>query len=115
MRSKWEGEVEFDERLYAHDRRTYQKKNDMDTEDMTHNLTSEDFRLLLIAEDELTRIVVFRRIFPTEESWKYFQFIQGERYKYELMVKWEKIYAKERSHGRRIFESVARIGLHLNI
>lgn len=62
------------------------------------NLTGDDVRHLLQSEDELTVIGKFTRIFPTESTFAYLDFMDA-RYYNRLFDAWETKYHKNRDKG----------------
>lgn len=67
-------------------------------DEILENLTGDDVRHLTQAEDELTVIGNFERIFPTSQTHKYFCFME-KNYHNRLFDAWETKYEKNRSSG----------------
>lgn len=74
------------------------EKRDEYLSDILRVLTGDDVRHLLTAEDELTVIGDFERIFPTQHTHIYFQFMEP-RYYNRLFDAWEHRYEKNRVPG----------------
>ncbi|CAB3385792.1 Hypothetical predicted protein [Cloeon dipterum] len=79
------------------------------------NLTADDVRHLVQAEDELTQAGGFIRIFPTPYSHRYHQFFEGPRYYNMLFDAWETRYHSNRSPGISLLEDYCKEKYHLNI
>ena len=62
-------------------------------------LTPDDVRCLIRAEDELAQLTHFSRIFPTQDTHKYFTFFQQPRYHNLLLDAWEHKYGDCRAAG----------------
>lgn len=62
-------------------------------------LTPDDVRCLIRAEDELAQLTHFSRIFPTQDTHKYFTFFQQPRYHNLLLDAWEHKYGDYRAAG----------------
>lgn len=65
-------------------------------DDILRNLTPDDIRCLLIAEDELARSAPLERIFPSSSTYKYLQYIESPRYYNRLLDAWEHRYGGHR-------------------
>nr|XP_045584027.1 tubulin monoglutamylase TTLL4-like isoform X1 [Procambarus clarkii]XP_045584028.1 tubulin monoglutamylase TTLL4-like isoform X1 [Procambarus clarkii] len=79
------------------------------------NLTSDDVRHLLTAEDELQRAGKFMRIFPTAETYPYFGFLDKPRYYNRLMDAWENAYASCKEKAIERLESLCAEKFHLRV
>lgn len=80
------------------------------------NLTPDDVRTLMIAEDELARSAPLERIFPSATSHKYLKFIDTPRYHNRLLDAWEHQYGaslKTREEGIRMLQHFAEDRVHL--
>lgn len=71
-------------------------------DDILKDLTGDDVRHLIQAEDELTVIGSFERIFPTQYTHEYFQFMEP-RYYNKLFDAWETKYEDRRQSGMPIY------------
>merc|ERR1719397_2390051 len=79
-------------------------------------LTPDDTRQLVLAEDELATSRRFTRIFPTASSHRYFKFMEKPRYHNLLLSAWEQKYSGlERETGRSLLESLCRSKHHLKV
>merc|ERR1719361_2307951 len=79
-------------------------------------LTPDDTRQLVLAEDELATSRRFTRIFPTSSSHRYFKFMEKPRYHNLLLSAWEQKYSGlERETGRSLLESLCRSKHHLKV
>jgi len=79
-------------------------------------LTPDDTRQLVLAEDELATSRRFTRIFPTSSSHRYFKFMEKPRYHNLLLSAWEQKYSGlERETGRTLLESLCRSKHHLKV
>lgn len=79
-------------------------------------LTPDDTRQLVLAEDELATSRRFTRIFPTASSHRYFKFMEKPRYHNLLLSAWEQKYSGlERETGRALLESLCRSKHHLKV
>merc|ERR1712012_924164 len=83
---------------------------------MGDELTPDDTRQLVLAEDELATSRRFTRIFPTATSHRYFKFMEKPRYHNLLLSAWELKYSGlERETGRSLLESLCRSKHHLKV
>merc|ERR1719495_2935566 len=83
---------------------------------MLDELTPDDTRQLVLAEDELATSRRFTRIFPTATSHRYFKFMEKPRYHNLLLSAWELKYSGlERETGRSLLESLCRSKHHLKV
>lgn len=76
------------------------------------NLTGDDIRVLLQAEDELIVKGPFERIFPTAKTYKYLEFIEP-RYYNRLFDAWECMFEKNRKPGIKMLQSLCIQKVHL--
>lgn len=63
------------------------------------DLTQNDIRVLMLAEDELSRCGRFKRVFPSANSSKYLIFFDKPRYYNLLLDAWEQRYKNNRLEG----------------
>lgn len=82
--------------------------------DILTDLTGDDVRHLLKAEDEYVVKGRFERIFPTENSYKYLNFMEA-RYYNRLFDAWEHKYASNREEGIRVLQTLCAQKVHLKI
>jgi len=79
-------------------------------------LTPDDTRQLILAEDELATSRRFTRIFPTASSHQYFRFMDKPRYYNLLLSAWEQRYSGiNREAGRTVLENLCLAKYHLKI
>eukprot|EP00095_Tigriopus_kingsejongensis_P001801 maker-scaffold10_size831480-snap-gene-0.19 protein:Tk01801 transcript:maker-scaffold10_size831480-snap-gene-0.19-mRNA-1 annotation:"tubulin polyglutamylase ttll4" len=78
-------------------------------------LTPDDVRYLIRAEDELTQLTHFSRIFPTQETHKYFKYFQIPRYHNMLFDAWENKYGDCRVAGIDRLEELCLERVHLKV
>ncbi|KAF5270599.1 hypothetical protein FQA39_LY01337 [Lamprigera yunnana] len=83
-------------------------------EDILVSLTGDDVRQLALAEDELTVIGQFERIFPTARTYKYLEYLEV-RYYNRLFDAWEWKYEKNRKKGIQILQSLCEEKVHLKV
>lgn len=80
------------------------------------DLTPDDTRQLVLAEDELATSRRFTRIFPTSTSHRYFRFMEKPRYYNLLLSAWEQKYSGlEREAGRSLLETLCLAKHHLKV
>lgn len=79
------------------------------------NLTPDDVRCLLIAEDELARSAPMERIFPTMNSHKFLKFWETPRYYNRLLDAWEWRYSSNRAEGIKCLRRLCGKGVHLKV
>lgn len=80
------------------------------------DLTPDDTRQLVLAEDELNTSRRFTRIFPTSTSHSYFRFMEKPRYYNLLLSAWEQKYSGlEREAGRSLLENLCLAKHHLKV
>lgn len=68
-------------------------------ESILSNLTQSDVRVLMLAEDELSRCGQFRRVFPSATSSQYLKYFDKPRYYNLLLDAWEQKYNRKRLDG----------------
>jgi len=73
-----------------------------------NNLTRDDVRLLMITEDELSRLKWSKRIFPRRSLAKYIPLVESSNYYYKLLDAWEVKYGENRTAGRRLLEDLSQ-------
>jgi hypothetical protein len=79
-------------------------------------LTPDDVRFLIRAEDEMTQLRHFSRIFPTQDTHRYFRFLQQPRYYNMLFDAWEVAYGGDcRSAGIDRLEQLCQQKVHLKV
>jgi tubulin polyglutamylase TTLL4 len=76
-------------------------------------LTPDDIRQLIIAEDELARCGDYVRIFPTQYTYLYHRFFEKPRYYNLLLDAWEFHYHSDRLAGRLLLEHYCSKKYHL--
>lgn len=77
------------------------------------NLTPDDIRCLLIAEDELARSAPLERIFPAANTYKYLNFTESPRYYNRLLDAWETRYGNCRQEGIKVLTRHCEAKTHL--
>lgn len=77
------------------------------------DLTPDDIRCLLIAEDELARCAPLERICPTPHSHRYLKFTEHSRYYNRLLDAWETRYADNRDEGIQLLREMCMNKTHL--
>lgn len=77
------------------------------------DLTPDDLRCLITAEDELARCAPLERICPTPHSHRYLKFTEHSRYYNRLLDAWETQYADKRDEGIRLLRSHCELKKHL--
>jgi len=83
---------------------------------MLDHLTPDDLRQLVLSEDELATSQRFTRIFPTENTHKYFKFLEKPRYYNLLLNAWEQRYSGiNREAGRSVLEGLCIAKHHLKV
>ena len=78
-------------------------------------LTPDDVRALIRAEDEYAQLTHFARIFPTQETYKYFQYFAAPRYHNLLADAWEVKYGDCRVAGIDRLEQLCQEKVHLKV
>ncbi|XP_013139610.1 PREDICTED: uncharacterized protein LOC106104195 isoform X2 [Papilio polytes] len=92
---------------------TNMEDRDLYLRDILSTLTPDDVRHLIQAEDELTQARGMERVFPSQHSHKYLQFLAGPRYYNRLFDAWEVRYANYREPGIELLRKLCGIGYHL--
>lgn len=77
------------------------------------NLTPDDVRCLITAEDELARCAPLERILPTSTSHRYLRFTENPRYYNRLLDAWETKYSKKRQEGIQLLSRYCENKYHL--
>ncbi|XP_037708738.1 tubulin polyglutamylase TTLL4 isoform X2 [Drosophila subpulchrella] len=80
-----------------------------------NNLTPDDVRCLIIAEDELARCAPLERIFPTDQTHKYLKYNDSPRYYNRLLDAWESRYANNRTEGIALLRDYCQNKYHLQV
>ncbi|XP_059220254.1 tubulin monoglutamylase TTLL4 isoform X2 [Stomoxys calcitrans] len=121
------GPICYDKRIYInylsrsekikHSTFTRKTMEDRDEyiEAILENLTPDDVRCLIIAEDELARSSPLERIFPTRESYKYLKYTDTPRYYNRLLDAWETRYGHNRSEGIKLLRRYCEEQYHLQV
>ncbi|XP_068619528.1 tubulin monoglutamylase TTLL4-like isoform X2 [Battus philenor] len=92
---------------------TNMEDRDLYLRDILSTLTPDDVRHLIQAEDELTQAGEMERVFPTNETYKYLEYLAGPRYYNRLFDAWEVRYAGHREPGIELLRKLCGIGYHL--
>ncbi|CAK9816994.1 Tubulin monoglutamylase TTLL4 [Anthophora quadrimaculata] len=77
-------------------------------------LTPDDVRVLIRHEDEITRTGRFEKIFPTCNTYKYFDYFEEVRYYNLLLDAWENEYRYNRSSGIERLRKLCKKKHHLS-
>jgi tubulin polyglutamylase TTLL4 len=118
-------DVTFDEQLYSFNL----TKTDLDKhakfeaiglvnrsaylESIIDTLTPDDVRRLIVAEDELHRSKMYKRLLPSRRMSEYFRFLDTTVvYYYMLFDAWEEKYGKNRTAGQARLKQLARAKFH---
>uniref|UniRef100_A0A6G1SA67 Tubulin polyglutamylase TTLL4 n=1 Tax=Aceria tosichella TaxID=561515 RepID=A0A6G1SA67_9ACAR len=78
-----------------------------DDGDILSVLTQSDIRVLMLAEDELSRCGQFKRVYPSATSSQYLKYFDKTRYYNLLLDAWEQRYKDNRMEGIRRLSSQA--------
>lgn len=78
-------------------------------------LTPDDVRCLLLAEDELARSAPLERILPAPNSHRYIGFTEHPRYYNRLLDAWEHRYCHNRADGIALLQSLCDQKVHLQV
>ncbi|EDW76025.2 uncharacterized protein Dwil_GK15248 [Drosophila willistoni] len=117
----------YDKRLYINylsreekvKHNTFTRKSMEDREEyidaILQNLTPDDVRCLIIAEDELARCAPLERIFPTDQTYKYLKYNDIPRYYNRLLDAWESRYANNRTEGIALLRDYCQNKYHLQV
>lgn len=76
-----------------------------------NDLTQNDLRILMLAEDELSRSGQFTRVFPSPTSSKYLKYFDKPRYYNILLDAWERKYQDNRLEG---IERISKLATFLD-
>lgn len=77
------------------------------SDSILNDLTQNDIRVLILAEDELSRSGQFKRVFPSSTSSKYLKYFDKPRYYNLLLDAWERKYKGNRLEGITRLSSLA--------
>ena len=77
-------------------------------ESLLSDLSQSDARVLMLAEDELSRCGQFARVFPSANSSKYMKYFDKPRYYNLLLDAWEQKYKDNRLEGVRRLSNLAK-------
>uniref|UniRef100_A0A1I8NC09 Tubulin-tyrosine ligase family n=1 Tax=Musca domestica TaxID=7370 RepID=A0A1I8NC09_MUSDO len=121
------GPICYDKRLYINylsrtekikhstfTRKTMEDRNEY-IDAILENLTPDDVRCLIIAEDELARSSPLERIFPTAETHKYLKYTETPRYYNRLLDAWETRYSHNRIEGINLLRQYCEDRYHLQV
>ncbi|XP_017025572.1 tubulin polyglutamylase ttll-4 isoform X1 [Drosophila kikkawai] len=95
-------------------RKSMEDRNEYVNE-ILNNLTPDDVRCLIIAEDELARCAPLERIFPTDQTHKYLKYNDSPRYYNRLLDAWESRYANNRTEGIALLRDYCQNKYHLQV
>ncbi|KAH8298094.1 hypothetical protein KR018_006590, partial [Drosophila ironensis] len=95
-------------------RKSMEDRNEY-VDDILTNLTPDDVRCLIIAEDELARCAPLERIFPTDQTHKYLKYNDSPRYYNRLLDAWESRYANNRTEGIALLRDLCQNKYHLQV
>ncbi|XP_020807422.1 tubulin polyglutamylase TTLL4 isoform X3 [Drosophila serrata] len=95
-------------------RKSMEDRNEYVNE-ILNNLTPDDIRCLIIAEDELARCAPLERIFPTDQTHKYLKYNDSPRYYNRLLDAWESRYANNRTEGIALLRDYCQNKYHLQV
>ena len=73
-------------------------------------LTGGDVRKLIRAEEELAQTKGFLRLFPSNNSDKYLDYLSQPSYSDRLLGAWEQVYAEDRMRGRDLLSRLCLEG-----
>lgn len=79
------------------------------------DLTPDDIRQLITAEDELSQCENFVRIFPSRNSNTYFPYFESQRYYNMLFDAWEFKYHDRRTEGIQRLKNLCAEKIHLQV
>ncbi|CAH1183045.1 unnamed protein product [Ceutorhynchus assimilis] len=82
--------------------------------DVLKELTGDDVRQLIRAEDEFIAKGQFERIFPTNHTYKYLQFMEP-RYYNRLFDAWETKYSSRREDGISLLQTMCSQKVHCKV
>jgi len=115
----------------GHDKRLYTKTlNDEDSEKQNEyvqcdrddyldtileDLTPYDVRQLIMMEDEVAQTKMFTKVWPTPETFKYFQYLTEVSYGEKLMDAFEYFYGEHRTEGHDLIRQYAEMNTHLRV
>jgi len=77
------------------------------------NLKSDDIRLLIKAEDELSQTKGFLRLLPSIKNSKYLSLLEEPSHSDQLLAAWEKKYSDRRKLGRKVINKLCQEGRHM--
>ncbi|KAI4503058.1 hypothetical protein M0802_002102 [Mischocyttarus mexicanus] len=89
------------------------KKRDSYLNDILLELTSDDVRRLIQYEDELNRLGSYKKIFPTKDTYKYFQYFTYLSYYNRLFDAWETAYGWKRNEAVQRLQDLCNKKFHL--
>ncbi|XP_073824894.1 tubulin tyrosine ligase-like 4A isoform X2 [Musca autumnalis] len=95
-------------------RKTIEDRNEY-LDAILENLTPDDVRCLIVAEDELARSSPLERIFPTSETHKYLKYTETPRYYNRLLDAWETRYSYNRIEGINLLRQYCEEKYHLQV
>ena len=77
------------------------------------DLKSDDIRLLIKAEDELSQTKGFIRLLPNIKNSKYLNLLEEPSHSDQLLAAWEKKYCDNRELGRKVINKLCQEGRHM--
>ena len=77
------------------------------------NLKSDDLRLLIRTEEELSQTKGFVRLLPSIKNSKYLEYFEEPSYSDQFLAAWEKKYCDNREKGREVINKLCQEGQHM--
>ena len=77
------------------------------------NLKSDDIRLLIKAEEELSQTKGFIRLLPNIKNSKYLKFLEEPSLSDQFLAAWENKYSDRRELGREVINKLCQEGKHM--
>ena len=84
-----------------------------DDKEIEEELSGHDLRIILRAEEELHSCNNFVRIFPSERSTYYENFMEPVSHNNQILLRWEKKYCSDRLKGLEILKQLCEKKIHL--
>uniref|UniRef100_A0A0K2T5Y2 ATP-grasp domain-containing protein n=1 Tax=Lepeophtheirus salmonis TaxID=72036 RepID=A0A0K2T5Y2_LEPSM len=77
------------------------------------NISSCDLRVLIKMEEERSQLCKFERVFPTPDTYKYFEYMEGVPYYDKLVDAYELKYGNDRESGLNFIRSLCQRRIHI--
>jgi len=79
------------------------------------DLTPYDVRQLVMMEDEMEETKMFSKVWPTQDTYRYFPYLDQVDYSEKLMDAYEYYYGEHRAEGQQLIREYCQMKTHLRV